>query len=34
MDLDETWYYYNLKEGGSENLFGFVIFKKILFLPS
>ena len=28
MDLDETWYDYNLGVGGSENLFGFEIFKK------
>jgi hypothetical protein len=29
MDLDETWYDYNLEVGGSENLFGFEIFKKL-----
>jgi hypothetical protein len=34
MDLDETWYDYNLEVGGSENLFGFVIFKTFPILPS
>jgi len=35
MDLDETWYDYNLQEvDGSENLFGFVIFQNLPILPS